>query len=72
MSATAGHEKIGAVQAEAERWSAEEVLRWGLAEFHPRAAIASSFGAEDVALIDARTFVCSHWTRISFSRKPMN
>src|SRR5882672_12135310 len=52
MSATVGHEKIGAVQAEAERWSAEEVLRWGLAEFHPRAAIASSFGAEDVALID--------------------
>jgi len=77
MSATAGHEKIGAVQAEAERWSAEEVLRWGLAEFHPRAAIASSFGAEDVALIDIavrvrRTFVYSHWTRISFSRKPMN
>src|SRR6266478_2106477 len=52
MSATAGHEKIGAVRAEAERWSAEEVVRWGLAEFHPHAAIASSFGAEDVALID--------------------
>src|SRR6267154_3636376 len=52
MSATAGHEKIGVVQTEAERWSAEEVLRWGLAEFHPRAAIASSFGAEDVVLID--------------------
>ncbi|MGD0909195.1 MAG: phosphoadenosine phosphosulfate reductase family protein, partial [Candidatus Acidiferrales bacterium] len=45
-------EKIKAVQAEAERWRAEEVLRWGLAEFHPRAAIASSFGAEDVVLID--------------------
>src|SRR6202051_4690317 len=52
MSATAALEKIGAVQAEAERWSAEEVLRWGLMEFHPHAAIASSFGAEDVALID--------------------
>ena len=51
MSAAA-HEKINAVQAEAERWSAEEILRWGLAEFHPRVAIASSFGAEDVALID--------------------
>src|ERR1700690_1679684 len=51
MSAVA-EEKIKAVQAEAERWSAEEVLRWGLAEFHPQAAIASSFGAEDVALID--------------------
>src|ERR1700731_474004 len=49
---TAAHKKIEAVQADAERWRAEEVLRWGLAEFHPRAAIASSFGAEDVALID--------------------
>src|SRR3979411_2270783 len=57
MSATAGHEKIGAVQAEAERWSAEEVLRWGLAEFHPRVAIASSFGAEDVVLIDIAAHV---------------
>src|SRR5882672_1713761 len=54
MSATAlaAKEKIGAVQAEAERWSAEEILRWGLGEFSPHAAIASSFGAEDVALID--------------------
>ncbi len=49
---TAAQEKIDAVQAVAENWSAEEVLRWGLAEFHPNAAIASSFGAEDVALID--------------------
>jgi phosphoadenosine phosphosulfate reductase len=48
----AAEEKIDAVQAGAESWSAEEVVRWGLAEFHPHAAIASSFGAEDVALID--------------------
>src|SRR5216683_6790460 len=52
MSVAAAKEKIGFVQAEAERWSAEEILRWGLAHFHPHAAIASSFGAEDVALID--------------------
>ena len=51
MSAIATLEKIGAVQAEAERWSAEAILRWGLTEFHPHAAIASSFGAEDVVLI---------------------
>jgi phosphoadenosine phosphosulfate reductase len=51
MSA-AVQEKIEAVQTGAERWSAEEVVRWGLAEYHPNAAIASSFGAEDVALID--------------------
>src|SRR5580658_8951384 len=52
MSAAAVKEKIGVVQAEAESWNAEEVLRWGLAEFSPHTAIASSFGAEDVALID--------------------
>src|SRR5690242_21762760 len=54
MSVTiaAAKEKIAAVQAEAERWSAEEILRWGMAEFSPHAAIASSFGAEDVAMID--------------------
>src|SRR5579862_3219739 len=44
--------KIDAVQAGAESWSAEDVARWAFAEFAPNAAIASSFGAEDVALID--------------------
>ena len=52
MNATAAQEKMAAVQAEAERWGAEEILRWGLAEFSPHAALASSFGAEDVAMID--------------------
>src|SRR5579863_7617626 len=49
---TAALKKIETVQTGAEGWSAEEVVRWGLAEFHPQTAIASSFGAEDVALID--------------------
>src|ERR1700733_9014300 len=49
---TVALEKIDAVQGGAENWSAEDVVRWGLAEFHPDAAIASSFGAEDVVLID--------------------
>ena len=76
MSAAA-QEKIDAVQAGAESWSAEEVVRWGLEEFHPRAAIASSFGAEDVALLTsrrayARTSVCSRWTPIFFSPKRMS
>ncbi len=31
--------------------SAEEVLQWAVNEFHPDLALASSFGAEDVALI---------------------
>ena len=30
----------------------QEILSWALAEFHPRIALASSFGAEDVVLID--------------------
>jgi phosphoadenosine phosphosulfate reductase len=51
MSAVA-MQKIDAVQASAESWNAEEIVRWGLAEFHPNVAIASSFGAEDVALVD--------------------
>ncbi len=32
--------------------TAQEVLRWGLERFHPRISFASSFGAEDVVVID--------------------
>ncbi|HET6373496.1 MAG TPA: phosphoadenylyl-sulfate reductase [Candidatus Polarisedimenticolia bacterium] len=32
--------------------TAQEVLRWGLETHHPRIAFASSFGAEDVVVID--------------------
>ncbi len=39
-------------QADAEGWSAQELIRWGLREFQTGIAIASSFGAEDVVLID--------------------
>lgn len=35
-----------------ESKSATEILRWALEKFHPRIALASSFGAEDVALVD--------------------
>ncbi len=52
MNVEAANNSIGGVQADAERWSAEEVLRWGPETFHPDAAIASSFGAEDVVLMD--------------------
>ena len=48
-------------QAEAERWSAEELVRWGLDEFHPEVAIASSFGAEDVVLIDVAARAQKHF-----------
>lgn len=37
---------------DAENWPAEEVIGWGLSEYGGELAIASSFGAEDVVLID--------------------
>ena len=37
---------------DADSWSAEEVVAWGQATLAPSIAIASSFGAEDVVLID--------------------
>jgi phosphoadenosine phosphosulfate reductase len=43
---------IEARRAELEARSAEELLAWALGEFHPRIALAASFGAEDVVLID--------------------
>ncbi|HVH89453.1 MAG TPA: phosphoadenylyl-sulfate reductase [Terriglobales bacterium] len=39
-------------QATAENWSAGELLAWAAQEFGVGAAMASSFGAEDVVLID--------------------
>jgi phosphoadenosine phosphosulfate reductase len=35
--------------------SAEEILKWTLDNLHPNVALASSFGAEDVVLIDMLT-----------------
>src|SRR5690242_2448142 len=45
-------ESLMEVQAAAERWSAEELLAWAAREFGETAALASSFGAEDMVLID--------------------
>lgn len=35
-----------------EKLSAQDVLAWGLNQFHAEVALAASFGAEDVVLID--------------------
>ncbi|HEX6099811.1 MAG TPA: phosphoadenylyl-sulfate reductase [Thermoanaerobaculia bacterium] len=40
------------LQPDAEFWPAEGLVAWGRAQFAPELAIASSFGAEDVVLID--------------------
>jgi len=45
-------ESIEARAEEFEAKSAQEILAWALAEFHPRIALAASFGAEDVVVID--------------------
>jgi phosphoadenosine phosphosulfate reductase len=44
-------EEIRLRQAEAETWSAAQLVSFALERFSPRIAIASSFGAEDVVLI---------------------
>jgi phosphoadenosine phosphosulfate reductase len=40
------------LQDQAEGWDLKVLLRWGLSEFDKSLAIAASFGAEDVVLID--------------------
>jgi phosphoadenosine phosphosulfate reductase len=40
------------IALQAESWTPQQVLAWALERFHPRIALASSFGVEDVALID--------------------
>jgi phosphoadenosine phosphosulfate reductase len=40
------------LNAEFEKKPAGELVRWVFKHFHPRVALASSFGAEDVVLID--------------------
>ena len=39
-------------RGEFESKTAQDLLRWALGRFGTRVALASSFGAEDVALID--------------------
>jgi phosphoadenosine phosphosulfate reductase len=61
---TVGAAELEAVARQAEGWTAQQVLAWALERFHPHIAFASSFGAEDVAVIhilaglrrDARIF----------------
>lgn len=45
-------EALAEVAERFEESPPEEILRWALAEFHPRIVLACSFGAEDVALVD--------------------
>jgi phosphoadenosine phosphosulfate reductase len=47
-----GKTEVDALSQEFESKGAVPILRWALSRFHPRIAVASSFGAEDVVLID--------------------
>ena len=44
--------EVERVAQSAETWTAQQVLAWALERFHPHIALASSFGVEDVVLID--------------------
>ncbi|MBI2871229.1 MAG: phosphoadenylyl-sulfate reductase [Candidatus Omnitrophica bacterium] len=44
--------KEAAKSTDFETQSAESVLKWALGTYHPKIALASSFGVEDVLLID--------------------
>src|SRR5213083_3358000 len=45
-------EESEGLSEELETKSAEEALHWALERYHPRISFASSFGAEDVVVID--------------------
>ena len=47
-----GKMDIAGIAERMEAQSAEQVLRWAAETFSPKIALASSFGAEDVAVID--------------------
>jgi phosphoadenosine phosphosulfate reductase len=49
---TSPQEMIAELEGVSQNWKAEEALRWGLWQFQTHLSIASSFGAEDVVLID--------------------
>ena len=44
--------ELDALSQDFQSKSAQEVLEWALDQFHPKISLASSFGAEDVVLID--------------------
>jgi phosphoadenosine phosphosulfate reductase len=62
-------QKLQRTQDQMERAPAEEVIAWALESFHPRVALASSFGVEDMAVLDmmvkrrpdARVFTLDTW-----------
>lgn len=54
---TLSSEELQKVRADFEGKPPAEVLKWALDTFHPQIALACSFGAEDLALVDMVTKV---------------
>ena len=50
--ATLTEREVESLNREMEGRPPQAVLEWGLKRFHPRISLSSSFGAEDVVLID--------------------
>ncbi len=54
-------EHLQQLQAQAEKWSPEEVLRWAYATFQSDIAMASGLGAEGMVLMDIASRVRSKY-----------
>lgn len=55
---------VGRLADEFESKTAQEILRWALDTFGQRVALASSFGAEDVAIIDMMAVISKEGTNV--------
>jgi phosphoadenosine phosphosulfate reductase len=55
-------EDIGRLQLAAERWTAEEALRWAFDSFGAKVAISTAFGAEGMVVIDLASRVRSNFS----------
>ncbi len=54
-------ESLATAKKIAEGWDAQRVLAWAFSRYRPQIGIASSFGLEDVVLIDiARETLIKH------------
>src|SRR5688500_15202181 len=52
------------IAAKMEGESAQDVLKWALDTYAPRIALASSFGAEDIVLIDMKARIDKEKTKV--------
>ena len=56
--------EINNIAKEMESKAADEILKWGFKKYGDRMVLASSFGAEDVVLIDMMCNINRNLTRV--------